>query len=369
LSVYKRGNVYWYKFWFANRLIRESTKTHSKTLAKEAEKKRRRDLENGYNNISEDNRSQRIRTLKEAADEYLTSYKARHTPNAARYVEYCIKHLTEHMGSRLLVEITTETAKAYQLARLNEGAAGKTINEEVGELFRIMGDAGTVVRLKLAKEKKLKLKQREDVGRALSHDEEKNLLEAASQSKSPLIYPALTLALNTGLRDSEMRCLQWQQIDFFKQGLTVGRSKTAAGTGRTIPINSTLLRVLAQHKAWYEAKVGSPTGGNYVFPGGSHRRCDPRKPLTSFKTAWNKLKEKTGITIRLHDTRHTFITKLAESGAGDETIMAIAGHVSRRMLSRYAHIRTEAKRKALESIAVPFVHSQQPTIQAAPTIN
>ena len=35
---------------------------------------------------------------------------------------------------------------------------------------------------------------------------------------------------------------------------------------------------------------------------------------------------------------------------GDETIMAIAGHVSRQMLSRYAHIRTEAKRGALEDV-------------------
>ena len=48
----------------------------------------------------------------------------------------------------------------------------------------------------------------------------------------------------------------------------------------------------------------------------------------------------------------TLITKLAEADTGDETIMAIAGHVSRRMLSRYAHIRTEAKRKALESISL-----------------
>jgi hypothetical protein len=42
--------------------------------------------------------------------------------------------------------------------------------------------------------------------------------------------------------------------------------------------------------------------------------------------------------------------ELAESGAGDETIMAIAGHVSRRMLTRYSHIRTQAKRAALEDV-------------------
>jgi integrase len=48
--------------------------------------------------------------------------------------------------------------------------------------------------------------------------------------------------------------------------------------------------------------------------------------------------------------RRTLITELAENGAGDETIMEIAGHVSRQMLSRYAHIRTEAKREALEEV-------------------
>ena len=37
--------------------------------------------------------------------------------------------------------------------------------------------------------------------------------------------------------------------------------------------------------------------------------------------------------------------------AGDEVIMSIAGHVSRAMLSRYSHVRTEAKRRALDEIA------------------
>ena len=37
-------------------------------------------------------------------------------------------------------------------------------------------------------------------------------------------------------------------------------------------------------------------------------------------------------------------------GAGDQTIMDIAGHVSRQMLARYSHIRMDAKRKALEAI-------------------
>ena len=53
---------------------------------------------------------------------------------------------------------------------------------------------------------------------------------------------------------------------------------------------------------------------------------------------------------RWHDNRHTLITELAETGAGDQTIMDIAGHVSKQMLKHYSHIRMEAKRSALEAI-------------------
>jgi hypothetical protein len=49
--------------------------------------------------------------------------------------------------------------------------------------------------------------------------------------------------------------------------------------------------------------------------------------------------------------RHTLVTELAESGAGDEVIMSIASHASRAMLSRYSHVRMEAKRRALDEIA------------------
>jgi integrase len=62
------------------------------------------------------------------------------------------------------------------------------------------------------------------------------------------------------------------------------------------------------------------------------------------------VRRKAGVRGRWHDNRHTLITELAESGAGDETILEIAGHVSRQMLSRYSHIRMEAKRKALAEV-------------------
>jgi hypothetical protein len=90
VSVYRRGKIYWYKFWFANKLIRESAKTSSKTLAKEAEKKRRRELEAGYNNLSQDFRNQRVLTLRQAADKYSADYTIRYPSSSVKYQKYCV---------------------------------------------------------------------------------------------------------------------------------------------------------------------------------------------------------------------------------------------------------------------------------------
>ena len=68
MAVFKRGEVWWYKFYFAGRLIRESSKSSSKTVAKDAEKQRRRELEAGFHNIA-DVRQLRILTLDAIIDE------------------------------------------------------------------------------------------------------------------------------------------------------------------------------------------------------------------------------------------------------------------------------------------------------------
>ena len=87
-----------------------------------------------------------------------------------------------------------------------------------------------------------------------------------------------------------------------------------------------------------------------MFAFGKPRPVDPTRPIVTLSTSWNNVRKKAKVVGRWHDNRHTLITDLAESGAGDETIRNIAGHVSRQMLKHYSHIRMEAKRNALEAI-------------------
>jgi integrase len=213
-----------------------------------------------------------------------------------------------------------------------------------------LGEPGDIIRARLRKKKMLKLKVRKTIGKAYSEEEKKRMLEEAVKARSPHIYFALTLALNAGMRDAEIKKLSWAQINFAKKFLAVGRAKTEGGEGRTIPLNSDLFAVLTDYVEWYKSKSGEIRPEWYVFPFGKPQPTDPTRHVTTLKTAWSKVRENAGVPGRWHDNRHTLITELAESGAGDQTIMDIAGHVSKQMLKHYSHIRMEAKRTALESI-------------------
>ena len=122
-------------------------------------------------------------------------------------------------------------------------------------------------------------------------------------------------------------------------------------TGRVIPLNDTVLAALQTHPARYIRRFGERRPEWYVFPAGKGQPNDPTKPVTTLRTAWTKVRDKAKVVGRWHDNRHTLVSELSESGAGDEVIMSIAGHVSRAMLSRYSHVRMEAKRRALDEIA------------------
>jgi hypothetical protein len=79
---------------------------------------------------------------------------------------------------------------------------------------------------------------------------------------------------------------------------------------------------------------------------------DPTRPMSTWRTAWRNLAKQTGLPgLRFHDLRHHAITESAESSASDQTIMAIAGHVSPTMLAHYSHVRLDAKRHALDALS------------------
>jgi hypothetical protein len=73
--------------------------------------------------------------------------------------------------------------------------------------------------------------------------------------------------------------------------------------------------------------------------------------MLQWDTAWRALRDGAGLHgLRFHDLRHTVITELAEMGVADHVLESISGHLSRRMLEHYSHIRIDAKRQALDAL-------------------
>jgi integrase len=285
--------------------------------------------------------------------------KTRHLAPAIGRV--AIMHLTPHFGEKLLCDITAKAVEAYQQARLREGAQGRTVNIEVQALRQILKANKCWHHLEGEIHS---LKERKGIGRALTPEEESQLLTSCAKADS-VCYTATVLALNTTMCKDEIRNLRWSQVALFPGVLTVRKGKTSARTGRIIPLNPSARKALAD----WGNQFPSYKPEHYVFPWCEYRHVDPTKPTKGWRTATRAVEcPKCGLLqrptgpckdpecktdmhdvksppagLRFHDLRHRAITKLAESQASDQTIMAIAGHVSRQMLEHYSHIHMAAK--------------------------
>jgi len=320
------------------------------TLAREAERQRRRKLEKTRNKIE---RRALPPRFEQAAKEWFEGVRPHLAARTQNIYDVAIRcHLSPALGSLLLCDIDAREVAAYQARRKAEGASARTLNKELQVLRQILKQH----KLWPALQGEVRFEREPaSIGKALTPQEESALLVAAESN--PLLHTVVILALNTALRKNEIRTLGWSQIDLFQRTLTVGRSKTEGSSGRVVPLNNLAHAALVR----WAGRFPESRPEHYVFPAGESaslehdhpiaNRVDPSRPITSWRTAWRTALKHAGLGIRFHDLRHTCITKLAEGQASEQTIMAIAGHLSRTMLEHYSHIRMAAKRAALEGIA------------------
>lgn len=358
MSLYRRGKVWWFKFRFQGQQIRESAKTTSKTVAREAERARRRELEMAVNRIP---KRQPMPLFSVGAKQWLAT-KSALSPKSIERFKHHVETLSAEFGGRLVCDIGPEDIAALQRKRSAEGKANRTINYEIGTLRQILKVRGLWGALS---DRVKSLRERQDVGRSLSRDDEGELIGATSECRSPAMLPLFVLSIDTGLRASEVRSLrrrdltlEWRDGVIAAGRLVVPKSKTDAGTGRVVPLTRRVCGVLTLWLSRFP-DVGPDA---YVFPhhkvgiGGNKR--EPRiwgvrldEPMGEWKKTWERLRRAAKVDYRWHDLRHTFITRLAENpSVSEETIRALAGHVSRRMLERYSHIRTRAKEEAIRTL-------------------
>lgn len=353
MSVYRRRLTWWYKFRFAGQMIRESSKSKKKSVAEKAERSRRQELEQSFNRIS---RPRTAQLFSAAAETWLSTKIAHLSPRSMIIERANLRHINPYFGKMLLCDVASDDIARYQAERLEQGAAPKTINLEVGTLRailrknRLWASIQPDVRM---------LRAREDVGRAISRDEEAALLEACRASRSRSLFPAVLVALNTCMRYSELRLLRWGQVDLNSCTLTVGHSKTESGTGRILPLNDRAVAILGFWASLFPLRGPS----HFVFPAERYGasgdgatvvyESDPTRPIGRWKEAWESAKIRAGVSCRFHDLRHTGCTRMLEAGVPFSvvaTIMGWSASTTVRMSRRYGHIGQTAQRQAVNAL-------------------
>jgi integrase len=283
-----------------------------------------------------------------------------------------------------LSRISSESLLAYRESRARDGRKPSYLNMEMGAIRGILKRAR---RWHMIAEDVRPLKETRSVGKALAHEDKMALLQtAASRPDWRVARCAAVIALSTTMRGCELKGLRWRDVNLLNRVLTIKRSKTDAGE-RVIPLNAEAMAATLELYKRAET-LGATKLDDFVFPACENGNIDPTRPQADWRTAWRNLtcavtcpgcgllqgpnarcsnKEchedisriKSPLAgLRFHDLRHHAITELAESQASDQTIMAIAGHVSQKMLAHYSHIRLDAKRRALDALAAKHAETE-----------
>jgi integrase len=268
-------------------------------------------------------------TFDKFADDFLELYSK---PNKRSWTrdEFSLNNLKAFFKGDMLRTIGAEKIERYKAKRKAE-VSPASCNRELACLKTLFNKAVEWGRLGANPAAKVKkLKENNTRERILNAAEARRLVECAG----PELQPILIIALNTGMRKSEILSLRWQDVDFIRGFILIEDSKS--GKSRKLPMNT----------AVFEALKGLQRRSDYIF-------FNPEtethiKGVTRLFAAALKAAKISG--VRLHDLRHTAATKMVEAGVDLVTVSKILGHSSIQMTMRYAHPTPENMRVAMEKL-------------------
>jgi integrase len=291
----------------------------------------------------------------QAATIWLDDRKMFWSPRTYKDNKYYCDQLGKYFGEFKLTEITSDLIRAYQKMRRDQVYAG-TINQELGCLVAMLKRIGRWADL-AGDYQRLKMDRRSP-GRALSEAEYERLTRhAMSRQEWTGAYLFMLLSTNTTAGPKELFTLQLKDYDRERKRIYVGRKEAKnVYRPRIIPLNEVAYAAM-ERVLELARKRGSHHPEHYLFPyrinGNAYGGVfDPTRHQTTVKTAWKKLTVAANLPgLRPYDCRHCAITNLLQNpDVSEETVKAIAGHVSPDILKTYSHIRLEAKQAALDAL-------------------
>lgn len=275
-------------------------------------------------------------TLSEALDKYLSEVTPTKKPSSQRTERGHAKRLRKALGEYSLIAITPDIVARYRDERLEEGKSRNTVRLHLALLGHLYQTAIREWHIGLwANPVRAVKAPRPGAGRdrRLAPDEEQRLLAAADELSNPMLGYMIRFALQTAMRASEIRGLRRGDVHLRRR---IARLKdTKNNDTRTVPLTREAIRII-------QAVLDHPSrdGCDVIFFGEPGR--DGVRRGYEYGPVWRRLKEQADVhNLRFHDLRHEAVSRLVESGFGDQEVAAISGHKSMQMLRRYTHLRAE----------------------------
>ena len=270
--------------------------------------------------------------MKKYLEEYSSVNKARLSHKRDKSLA---THLLKSFKDKYLLDITVAMISDYRLERRTEGASPRTINYELTLMSHAFNIA---IRewewLKDNPVQKVKKERVNDtIERWLTQEEEERLVRVSPKWLQEIII----FAIHTGLRKSEILDLKWSQVDMIRRTIIISEQKNRCVD--TLPLNETSIMVLKERQ-----KHGS-SKSDYVFPSNNKTRMIDRNLYRAFEIATERAKVD---NFRFHDLRHTFATRLVQSGVGIYEVQRLGRWKNHLMVMRYAHHNPESLRPSIE---------------------
>ncbi|EDI8735821.1 site-specific integrase [Salmonella enterica] len=224
--------------------------------------------------------------------------------------------------SQPLENITKEDVIAYRNERMNH-VSGSTVRLELQLLSRLLRWAAdekgvkctdVVAGVKLPEAGK----PRDAIVEPLQLE---MILSYASEKSKPIIE----LAYLTAMRRNELLAITPAMVDLNKRIIKLSDDQTKNGEGRNVPLSSKAVEMLKQLCDGKDKHARLFT-------------LTPYAVTQAFRRA-ARLSKVYGVCF--HSLRHTAITNAAEKGLSTIQLMAVSGHKTITMLSRYSHIKAE----------------------------
>jgi integrase len=341
MSIYKRGEFYWYKFMWYGKLVRESTKQGNGQVARNMESAHRTSLAKGEVGIRD---REPIPTLEAFLTDRLKPWAksafSESRPKTWKWYRNETRALClfQPLAHAVLDTINGELVSQFAAWRLGEGRQIATVNSSLRVLRRALNLAvewGVIPTS--PKFKVLSGERRRE--RVISSEEEAIYLAAAPA----LLESIASVLTDTGMRPEECFRMRWENITWLSGrngALLVTHGKTASAR-RMLPMTPRVRAVLETR--WVTA--GKLQDG-WVWP--ARTKSGHVEPNSIYGQHLKALATSKVRPFVLYSLRHTFLTRLGESGCDAWTLARIAGHSSIGVSMRYVHASED---KVLEAIS------------------